>query len=85
MGYIENCHKAPTFLEKDGESKKFLTQPEVDQAWADGWFAPGRPDSAEKAAGDGLGEQNLKKSDKLVAKKSKSRIKRKKAQIEDKK
>jgi hypothetical protein len=48
MGYIENCHKAPTFLEKDGESKKFTSQSEVDQAWADGWYAPGRPESCEK-------------------------------------
>jgi len=48
MGYIENCHKAPTFLEKGDEKKKFLVQSEVDQAWADGWYAPGRPESAEK-------------------------------------
>ena len=47
MGYIENCQKAPTFLEKDGETKKFLSQSEVDQAWAEGWYAPGRPESAE--------------------------------------
>ena len=47
MGYIENCQKAPTFLEKDGETKKFLSQSEVDQAWAEGWYAPGRPESAK--------------------------------------
>jgi len=71
MGYIENCHKAPTFLEKDGEKKKFLTQGDVNQAWKDGWFAPGRPESAEKAAEDGRGEKNPDEGSVKVAKKQK--------------
>jgi len=60
MGYIENCHKAPTFLEKGDEKKKFLVQSEIDQAWADGWYAPGRPDSAEKQVPKSLDEMTKK-------------------------
>ena len=37
-----NLHKvAPVALHnRAGEQRTFRTQPEVDQAWADGWFGP---------------------------------------------
>ena len=34
-------------LEKDGVTHKFKTQEEVNQAWADGWYEPGRPETAD--------------------------------------
>ena len=34
-------------LEKDGVKKKFVTQETVDEAWADGWHEPGRPETAD--------------------------------------
>ena len=48
MGYIENCKKAPTFLEKGDQKKKFTTQSVADHAWAESWYAPGRPESMQK-------------------------------------
>lgn len=36
-------------LEKDGVRKKFRTQEEVDWAWANGWYEPGRPETADVA------------------------------------
>ena len=36
-------------LEKDGVTYKFKTQEAVDQAWADGWYEPGRPETADVA------------------------------------
>lgn len=36
-------------LEKDGQTKKFKTQEEVDAAWADGWHEPDRPETADTA------------------------------------
>jgi len=39
---MPNYYKiAPTFLyNKEGKSKSFKTQEEVDKAWEDGWFGP---------------------------------------------
>ena len=40
-GKMEIYKKAPTFLyNKDGDSKLFETQKQVDQAWKEGWFGP---------------------------------------------
>lgn len=35
-------------LERNGELETFLTQEGVDQAWADGWHEPGRPETADE-------------------------------------
>lgn len=41
--------KASVVLEKDGVQETFVTQEEVDQAWADGWHDTGRPETADSA------------------------------------
>ena len=35
-------------LEKDGVTRKFKTQEELDWAWANGWYEPGRPETADE-------------------------------------
>lgn len=34
-------------LEKDGVTRKFRTQEELNWAWANGWYEPGRPETAD--------------------------------------
>jgi len=35
-------------LEKDGVTRKFVTQEEVDWAWKNGWYDVGRPETADE-------------------------------------